>query len=167
MKMTKLVEKAFQNEEILNLIVGDGDYGSVPKYSPSPDKTDITLVYRGLCDYISDYPDNNYGSALQKELERLTAYKEAIEPIASLMVLEADTSKTKRLGLDLERLSESLKMGLKENWNTLKIDKTGMGKGYENGKIGNLDRLNRLFRSRSGFSFMLPAEEDLIKYSNS
>lgn len=156
MKMTKLVENAFQNGEILNLIVGDEGYGYVPKYSPSPDKTDISIVYRGLCDYISAYPDNNCGSTLQKELERLTANKDAIEPIACLMVLEADTSRNKRLGLDIERLSESLQIGIKDNRDTLKADISGMGKNYINGKIGNLESLDRLFRSRSGLSFMPP-----------
>jgi len=158
MIMIKLVEKAFQDGEILNLIVGDEGYGNAPKYSPSPDKTDISLVYRGLCDYISECPDNNCGNTLQNELEKLAAYKQAIEPIASLMVLESKALRNKRLGLDLEKLSKPLKMGLRENWDTLKNDKTGMGKNYENGKIGNLKRLDRLFQSRSGLSFFPPVK---------
>ncbi len=154
MNSYQLAEKAFKNEELFELLLGDKGYGKIPKYSPSPDKTDISYVYRGLCDYVSENLDGECLAILEREFGKIAARKEGVEPIASIMVLESDSSRPKRLGLNLEELSGWLKKGVDDNYEALKNDKTGMGRNYDNGKIGNLERLNTIFQSRTGLSFM-------------
>ncbi len=139
-----IVRAALKNGEIEDLLLGAPEYQFRSKYSPAPGNTDLTELLDAI--YRLDPQSRELAkAALVKALFSLSGRYEGIDAIASCILFEAGCRSTRSspLGLPIEELAVKLRATIQSFAQRLRVDKTGGGDAWPDGRLGDLRRRSR------------------------
>lgn len=152
----ELTEKAVRNGAIRDLLVGDGGYGFVPKYSPTDQSTDLAILLPdGLYPFAEKHPELDIRGDVEKALRELISTVPGLTAFALVLMLESvRIGEGKRgLGLDRDALSDLLKSSIQANMRELVAEQKFGGRGFSDGAAGNLRRLSNITKDAGGPGF--------------
>ena len=150
-----IVERAIARGELDKLLLGEPEYCYRSRWSPAPGDTDLTELLEIVYGRLDSADAARVREAMKKALFSVVGRYEGVEPVVIAILME---SRRKRdtddvLGLPLNELAEKLRGSINAFSTKLKTDKTGVGEGMTDGRLGDLRRLSRTIEELGGPAF--------------
>ena len=148
----EIVRRAFVNGDMRKLLLEDPEYCYMYKWSSSPSNSDTSV----LREIIYRYTPADIRVAVQQSykdaIDELVSEKIGIIPVCHAILHEVGSIRDqgKGLGLDLESLATQLSKIIPENFQYLSNDKSGHGRGWANGMIGEVARVDKIVQELGG-----------------
>jgi len=152
----ELTEMAVSRNELSKLLLGEGEYSYISKFSPAIG-TDITSILPyGIYKFQKINQSCQFSSDLYEALTSLTARYEGLEPVASFILVESSGRLEGKspLSFSLVELASLLQGSIEAFRSRLEKDFTGYGFGWENGLYGELLNISRNTVEVGGPSFV-------------
>jgi len=154
-KANEIVAKALQADQLDELLLGRSPYAYLPRWSPSDENTDLTILLNIL--YKNDFGVSKevICSRLVTAARRITGSYEGLFPVATLILFEAGhrARNDVTVGLPLNDLAADLGSAISKYRSRLIADKSGPGSQWEDGRLGDLRRLSDNSRDVGGPGF--------------
>lgn len=150
-----IVKTALAKGELDKLLLGTPDYQYRSKYSPSPSNTDLTELLAVIYLSLENSEKDAAREALVNALYSLSGTYEGIDPTATCILYESGKKSrgSAGLGLPIDDLAEKLRSTIRIFESRLRNDKSGGGRDYSDGLLGDLRRLSRITEKHGGPSF--------------
>ncbi len=150
-----MITEAAAKGELIKLLLGEPGYRYLPKGSPAPGDTDLAAVIGVLYDFTPESERTHVRDEMLKALNAIVSTYQGIEPVASSILLESlrKMRNRPRLGLPLDDLATKLYDSISAFADRLKSDKSGIGAGWPDGRLGELRRLSKNTVDLGGPSF--------------
>lgn len=152
----ELTALAVTNQELDKLLLGLPPYEFRPKFSPSSTSTDLAILLpSGLYEFARRHPSENLSNILQKTLLELADTYEGIPAVASIILGETrgQFSGETPLKLDLHALAKVLSETINKHKETLRLDNSGEGWSWKDGRLGDLRNLSKNTVGLGGMGF--------------
>jgi hypothetical protein len=150
MNIQKKVNKAISKGEVYELLMGKKDYGYLPKYSPSPGPTDITLVYDEIKEY-GEKNEYNIDKKIEQTFPKLCSTLDGMVTAASIIMLESGYYET---GINKDRLAKMLQKSIKKCATKLNEGEGNEMKSSRHKKFEELKRLSMITKEYGGPEFI-------------
>jgi hypothetical protein len=150
-----MVKNALEKSELDKLLLGEPGYRYLPKGSPAPGDTDLAAVIGILYDHTSEAERQRIRDEILKTLNSIVGTYEGLEPVAASILLESLRKMRNRspFGLPLDDIAAKLRASINAFADRLKADRSGVGAGWPDGRLGELRRLSRNTVDLGGPSF--------------
>lgn len=151
-----LTRKAAEGGAIRELLLGEGGFAFIPKFSPSDLATDLAVVLPdGVYPYAERNPQFPMRERMDDTLRKFTGTALEITSFALVVFFESQRryQGKSHLGLDLDSLSGVLKGAIDRQRHELEREQSFGGRGYPDGVVGNLRRLSGMTETSGGPSF--------------
>ncbi len=152
---TDIMNAALAKGELDKLLVGAPEYQYHSKYSPAPGNTNLTELLEAIYDDLGQQPREVAKDALVKALYSLSGTYEGIDAISTCILLEASRRSDNRpmLGLPIDDLAGKLQATIRTFELRLRAGKSGGGRYWPDGLLGDLRRLSRNTEKCGGPAF--------------
>ncbi len=150
-----MIKEAVARGELAKLLLGEPGYRYLPKGSPAPGDTDLAAVIGVLYDFMPESERPRVRDEMVKALNAIVGTYEGLEPVASSILLESlrKMRNRTRFGLPLDDLAAKLRDSINAFADRLRLDKSGIGASWPDGRLGDLHRLSRNTVDLGGPSF--------------
>lgn len=150
-----IVKIALKKGELDKLLLADPKYQYRSKFSPAPSDTDLTELLAVIYDNLDPQTRTVARDALIRALYSLVGDYEGIDAVATCILLEALRKSDGRptLGLPIDDLAAKLQATIQVFSSRLQADKSGGGRDWPDGLLGDLRRLSRNTEKYGGPSF--------------
>lgn len=150
---------AIKNGELEKLLLGEEPYICMDRWSQSPGPTDITYVYRALCEYAQKHPHDDLRHQITMLLPRLCTTTIGIDAASGILLCESlnqmrHGSAHPPLDLDIEEAADIIKMAVRKYQQELREDHSGVGKHHREGLLEALRRGSRYLEEDGGPTFV-------------
>ena len=152
----QLAEKAFQNKELEKLLLGEGQYDYLPKYSPAPGNTDLAeIIPNGVFPYLADNSKIENVNYLNTTLNTLCNSLEGMYSVACFILLyHSYFDKLQVLKkIVIKNVIESLSHNIQKHKSELLKSKSILGASSNFGLYGVLKTLSKNTVELGGPSF--------------
>jgi len=151
-----IVQNAVSRGELDKLLLGTTEYRYRSKWSPAPGDTDLTELLAVLCDRWNPTEKERINDDLTRALYAVVGTYEGLEPVATFILFESGRKADGdgHFGVPLDRLSAELQSSIKAYSGRLRSDKSGAGRNWPDGWLGELRRLSRVTDELGGPSFL-------------
>lgn len=150
-----IVNTALAKGELDKLLLGAPEYQYRSRFSPAPGDTDLTELLAVIYDGLDPQTREAAKDALVKALYALSGTYEGIDAISTCILFETGQKFDRRppLGLPLEDLAMKLQATIRAFEPRLRADKSGGGRDWPDGLLGDLRRLSRNTEKYGGPAF--------------
>ncbi len=149
------VRLALSKKEFDKLLLGASEYQYRSRLSPAPGNTDLTELLAVIYDRLDPQTKEIARDSLVESLRSLCDTYEGIEAVSACILFESVRKSSGKavLGLPLDELAEKLHATIEAFRLRLQADKSGAGKYWPDGILGDLRRLSRNTERYGGPSF--------------
>jgi len=153
-----IIQRALEKNQLADLLVGSPAYRYLPKYTSSPYVTDLGALLGNLYDACPPDKRVEIARSLATAVREIVKRYEGIIPSAMVILIESSRKKDGRapLGLPLESLASELGASIAQFRQQLASDKSGGGRNYPDGLLGELRRLDAIVVDLGGPSIFIP-----------
>jgi len=148
-----LLRRALKHGRLAQVLLGAPGYRYLPRYTMSAGHTDLPALLDVYYSLDNEYSRQELGKRLNEAIVTAMERYEGIVAAACCILCEVVTPDNKRLGLDLDGLAISLRGMIAYNALRLRSDKSGGGRNWPDGLLGDLRRLSRNTVERGGPPF--------------
>lgn len=151
-----LINLAIARGEVSQLLIGEDPYVYLPPGTPSEERTDLAEVLRIAYDQLPDDRRPELRRALLDTVEKLLPRYDGLFPIAVCLLIEVlrRARNRKPLNLPTETIAARLRERICDYRTQLSGDKSGPGKYFVDGRLGDLRRLSNICAELGGESFV-------------
>jgi hypothetical protein len=151
----EIVRKALDKDELDLLLLGTPEYCCAPRLAATPTNDDLVELLTTLYEEYGQYHPEDIKERLCLAIGKIISTYDGLIPVANCILFEAYRRKNDSftLGLPLEELAVQLNQGIRENYATLRDDKSGNGSRWDDGLLGDLRRMNKITVKKGGPSF--------------
>lgn len=153
----EIVSSALSKGELGKLLMGTPEYQFRSKFSPAQTDSDLTELLAVIYDGLDAQKREAARDALEKALLALADTYEGIEPLATCILLESLRRSDGRptFGLPINDLAKKLQATIRKFDDRLRSDKSGGGRDWPDGLLGDMRRLSRNTERYGGPSFCM------------
>jgi hypothetical protein len=150
-----IVRNALEKDELNLLLLGSPAYRFLPRLSPAPGNTDLTSLIGWLYEGVEHYTQDELRDRLYAAIKKIVGTYEGLDPVATCVLMEASRRHKGKLtlGLPLEESAAELRDSIENYRWRLMGDKTGEGSLWQNGLLGDFQRLSKNTKKMGGPSF--------------
>jgi hypothetical protein len=151
----EIVKNALDKDELDLLLLGTPEYCYAPRWSDSPQNTEIVELLTALYEEYGQYHPEEIRERLHRAISKIISNYDGLIPVANCILLEAYRRKNESFSLDLplEEIAKELNESIKKYYAQLRDDKSGAGGRWDDGLLGELRRLNKITVNKGGPSF--------------
>lgn len=152
---SEIVRTALAKGELEKLILGAPEYQYRSRFSPAPGNTDLTELLAVVYDGLDSQAGELATVALIKALYSVVNTYEGIDAVSTCILFETGRKFDGKqpLGLPLDDLAARLQATIRTFEPQLRVDKSGGGQHWPDGRLGEFRRLSRNTVSLGGPSF--------------
>ena len=141
---SNLIYRALDKNQLCDLLLGSSNYRYLPKGSPSPYGTDLAALLGTLYDTCPLERRQETARKLETSVRQIVKTYEGIIPTSIVILVEALAQRNGNspFGLPIASLASELKQSIANFRGQLAQDKTGGGRNWPDGLLGELRRLS-------------------------
>ena len=152
--------RAFERNEVRELLLGSGSYAYKDRFSPAPGPTDITSILSGVEEFARLRPELDVDARLQRVLISLCDSPEGVLAVASAILFVASHRHrgTSPLQFDLDPVADAVRAWIRARSRYLPDIHRVAAEYFPSGFQDGLARLSELCTSYGGPEFALRSD---------